>query len=314
MPTVNDIHSALNETPSPRSAVSSVEDVQQAIWARPKPAFPSPSRPDATRWAASSSARTACSSTCTASTTSSRSTVTGTVRSRPASSGRPSSSIRRAPGPGGVPWAIRQKQTGADRLRSAARSPRTTAGPHVSAVRLDVQSFTLVDPHGELVCSREENAELFSPVAGGYGLWVRRRPDDAPRPSPNARAGRRGPADRRPVRDVRQPHCRRFPLRRLPVRDRSRATTSPPGRVVAIALSSTMGRFRGQQRAHSGRLEAADRARSHGEGPRVRPYAEHYLATSGQLYYPTRTSSPTTRTATTPRSTHSSARRIARRR
>ena len=34
------------------------------------------------------------------------------------------------------------------------------------------QPFTLVDAHGELVvCSREENAELFALAAGGYGLF-----------------------------------------------------------------------------------------------------------------------------------------------
>jgi FAD/FMN-containing dehydrogenase len=78
------------------------------------------------------------------------------------------------PGTGGVPWAIRQKQTGADRLSiggalaANAHGRGLTFPPFVS----DVESFTLVDARGEpLVCSRKENAELFALVAGGYGLF-----------------------------------------------------------------------------------------------------------------------------------------------
>jgi FAD/FMN-containing dehydrogenase len=78
------------------------------------------------------------------------------------------------PGADGVPWAIRQKQTGADRLSMGgalaanAHGRGLTFPPFVS----DVESFTLVDPHGALVaCSRDENAELFALVAGGYGLF-----------------------------------------------------------------------------------------------------------------------------------------------
>lgn len=78
------------------------------------------------------------------------------------------------PGTNGVPWAIRQKQTGADRLSiggalaANAHGRGLTFPPFVS----DVESFTLVDANGELVrCSRNENAELFTLVAGGYGLF-----------------------------------------------------------------------------------------------------------------------------------------------
>ena len=78
------------------------------------------------------------------------------------------------PGSDGVPWAIRQKQTGADRLSiggalaANAHGRGLTFPPFVS----DVDSVTLVDSGGELVtCSRNENAELFALVAGGYGLF-----------------------------------------------------------------------------------------------------------------------------------------------
>lgn len=77
-------------------------------------------------------------------------------------------------GTDGIPWAIRQKQTGADRLSiggalaANAHGRGLTFPPFVS----DVESFTLVDYRGELVtCSRDENADLFALVAGGYGLF-----------------------------------------------------------------------------------------------------------------------------------------------
>ena len=76
--------------------------------------------------------------------------------------------------PGGTTWAIRQKQTGADRLSiggalaANAHGRGLTFPPFVS----DVEAFTLVDASGGLVrCSRGENAELFALVAGGYGLF-----------------------------------------------------------------------------------------------------------------------------------------------
>lgn len=78
------------------------------------------------------------------------------------------------PGSDGVVWAIRQKQTGADRLSiggalaANAHGRGLTFPPFVS----DVESITLVDSRGDLVtCSRDENSELFALVAGGYGLF-----------------------------------------------------------------------------------------------------------------------------------------------
>jgi FAD/FMN-containing dehydrogenase len=82
--------------------------------------------------------------------------------------------LRDRPATDDVPWAIRQKQTGADRLSMGgalaanAHGRGLTFPPFVS----DVESFTLVDSRGEpQTCSRDENAELFALVAGGYGLF-----------------------------------------------------------------------------------------------------------------------------------------------
>ena len=75
----------------------------------------------------------------------------------------------------GIPrWGIRQKQTGADDLTlggsvSANGHGRgLTMGPMVD----DVEALAVVTADGELIrCSRDENAELFSLVVGGYGLF-----------------------------------------------------------------------------------------------------------------------------------------------
>jgi FAD/FMN-containing dehydrogenase len=71
------------------------------------------------------------------------------------------------------PWAIAQKQTGADRLSIGGAIAANVHGrglamkPFIS----DVRSLALVDAAGDVVrCSREENAELFFLVHGGYGL------------------------------------------------------------------------------------------------------------------------------------------------
>jgi len=71
-------------------------------------------------------------------------------------------------------WGIRQKQTGADALTLGGAISANVHGrglfmrPFVD----DVEALTLVDAEGELIrCSREENAELFGLVAGGYGLF-----------------------------------------------------------------------------------------------------------------------------------------------
>ena len=72
------------------------------------------------------------------------------------------------------PWAVAQKQTGADRLSIGGALAANAHGrglamrPFVS----DVESFELVDAAAERrPCSRDENAELFGLVAGGYGLF-----------------------------------------------------------------------------------------------------------------------------------------------
>lgn len=71
-------------------------------------------------------------------------------------------------------WGIAQKQTGADRLSiggalaSNVHGRGLTLAPFVQ----DVESFTLVDAAGEVRrCSRTHEPELFSLVAGGYGLF-----------------------------------------------------------------------------------------------------------------------------------------------
>lgn len=71
-------------------------------------------------------------------------------------------------------WGIAQKQTGADRLTlggaisANAHGRGLTMAPFIS----DVESVVLVDASGDLVtCSRSQNAELFSLVVGGYGLF-----------------------------------------------------------------------------------------------------------------------------------------------
>jgi FAD/FMN-containing dehydrogenase len=71
-------------------------------------------------------------------------------------------------------WGLAQKQTGADRLSiggtlaANAHGRGLTMRPFVG----DVESFTLVNAEGKLLtCSREENAELFRLVVGGYGLF-----------------------------------------------------------------------------------------------------------------------------------------------
>lgn len=71
-------------------------------------------------------------------------------------------------------WAIRQKQTGADRLSIGGALAANMHGRVLDSkpfVR-DVIAFQLVTADGNvLTCSREQNAELFSLVIGGYGLF-----------------------------------------------------------------------------------------------------------------------------------------------
>lgn len=71
-------------------------------------------------------------------------------------------------------WSFAQKQTGADRLSLGGAIAANAHGrglamrPFVS----DIEELTLVDAAGDVrVCSRESDAELFSLVCGGYGLF-----------------------------------------------------------------------------------------------------------------------------------------------
>jgi FAD/FMN-containing dehydrogenase len=76
--------------------------------------------------------------------------------------------------PGGPLWGIAQKQTGADRLTLGGSLASNIHGRGLTLRPLvqDVESFLLVDAAGELRrCSRTENPELFRLVIGGYGLF-----------------------------------------------------------------------------------------------------------------------------------------------
>jgi FAD/FMN-containing dehydrogenase len=82
--------------------------------------------------------------------------------------------LRDAQGPAAPAWTFRQKQTGADALSIGGCLSANVHGrgldlpPFVS----EVESFTLVDVHGELRrCSRTENADLLRLAIGGYGLF-----------------------------------------------------------------------------------------------------------------------------------------------
>ncbi len=71
-------------------------------------------------------------------------------------------------------WAIAQKQTGADRLSLGGAIAANAHGRGLTMAPLggDLEELTLVDCDGELRrCARDENAELFGLVIGGYGLF-----------------------------------------------------------------------------------------------------------------------------------------------
>ena len=72
------------------------------------------------------------------------------------------------------PWAIAQKQTGADRLSIGGAIAANIHGrgltmrPFIS----DIESVTLLGPDGELrLVSRDAHPDLFRLVVGGYGLF-----------------------------------------------------------------------------------------------------------------------------------------------
>ncbi len=71
-------------------------------------------------------------------------------------------------------WGIAQKQTGADTLTLGGALSANAHGRGLTMPPIvhDVESFTLVNARGELVaCSRTDNAELFALAIGGYGLF-----------------------------------------------------------------------------------------------------------------------------------------------
>jgi FAD/FMN-containing dehydrogenase len=72
------------------------------------------------------------------------------------------------------PWAIAQKQTGADRFSLGGSVSANVHGRGLAMRPLvaDVESLVVVDPAGEIrPCSREQNPDLFRLVVGGYGLF-----------------------------------------------------------------------------------------------------------------------------------------------
>lgn len=71
-------------------------------------------------------------------------------------------------------WTIAQKQTGADRLTIGGALSANAHGRGLAKkpIIADVESFVLVDASGEVRrCSRDENSELFRLAIGGYGLF-----------------------------------------------------------------------------------------------------------------------------------------------
>lgn len=71
-------------------------------------------------------------------------------------------------------WSIVQKQTGADRLSigGALAANGHGRGLTYKPIVQDVESFDLVDASGAILhCSRTENPDLFSLAIGGYGLF-----------------------------------------------------------------------------------------------------------------------------------------------
>ncbi len=209
------------------------------------------------------------------------------------------------PGSDGVPWAIRQKQTGADRLSIGGALAANAHGrglvfpPFVS----DVESFTLVDPAGELVncsrddnaelfalvnCSRDDNAELFALVAGGYGLFgcvV----DVTLRLVPRQTVER--VVEVRQIEDLSALFARRIEDGFL-YGDFQFATDPESDDFLRSGVFSCY-----RPIEHDGPLPEGQRALTRDDWRRLlllahtdksrafELYAEHYLATSGQLYY-----------------------------
>ncbi|HEX4747503.1 MAG TPA: FAD-binding oxidoreductase [Gaiellaceae bacterium] len=73
-----------------------------------------------------------------------------------------------------TPWAIRQKQTGADDLCVGGAVSTNVHGRGLGYAPFvaDIESLAVVDANGVVRhCSRDENADLFRLVCGGYGLF-----------------------------------------------------------------------------------------------------------------------------------------------
>jgi FAD/FMN-containing dehydrogenase len=74
----------------------------------------------------------------------------------------------------GVQWGIRQKQTGVDAVSIGGSVSVNAHGRGLLMRPLgdDVERLVLMNAEGDiLTCDRQENAELFSLVIGGYGLF-----------------------------------------------------------------------------------------------------------------------------------------------
>lgn len=72
------------------------------------------------------------------------------------------------------PWAIREKQTGVDRVSLAGSLASNIHGRGLRhpPIICDVESFVLIGADGRAIsCSRHDNSELFSLAIGGYGLF-----------------------------------------------------------------------------------------------------------------------------------------------
>jgi FAD/FMN-containing dehydrogenase len=79
--------------------------------------------------------------------------------------------LQRGPAPA---FGIRQKQTGADRLTIGGAVASNIHGRGLVAQPFvgDLEALEVVTADGDVVrCSREENAQLFRHVVGGYGLF-----------------------------------------------------------------------------------------------------------------------------------------------
>jgi FAD/FMN-containing dehydrogenase len=71
-------------------------------------------------------------------------------------------------------WAIREKQSGVDRVSLGGSLAANIHGRGLRFAPLiaDVESFTLLDAAGNLhTCNRRQNTELFALAIGGYGLF-----------------------------------------------------------------------------------------------------------------------------------------------